>query len=118
MAVTWSWNRKQGELKYDGYTLDLYSGNCLLVALLREKQKPDGSWTYFMPPYFFDDDTHAKRCLGLAKGFDDMFEGLDIHLTLYRDMWDKPHLKKVVGLFALRTGKLTVEIIDTAPEST
>ena len=120
MAVIWSYNRKQGELTFDNGTtgtIDLYEGNCLLVGLNRLRMTPDG-WEYQMPPYFFNDETHAKACLGLTKGYDDMFEGHDIHLTLYRNMWSKSDLKKLISLFVQRTGKLTLEILDTAPEST
>ena len=110
MAVTWEWNRKQGEITHNGNTLDIYDGNCLLVALQRQKQDEDGEWTYYMPPFFWNDEAHAKRCLGLVKDNDDLFEGLDLKVTLYRKMWDKATLKKIVALFAQRIGNTTIEI--------
>ena len=108
--VRWEWNRKQGEMEHNGCTLDIYDGNCLFVALQRQKQEDDGNWTYYMPPFFWDDEAHAKRCLGLVKDSDDLFENLDLKVTLYRKMWDKATLKKIVGLFAQRTGNTTIEI--------
>lgn len=108
--LNWRWDRKQGVLEYDTHVADLYDGNCLLIALYRKKELDDGNWEYWTPPLFFDDDVHAKRVLGLVKGYDDMFEGLDVKITLYRNMWDKATLKKVVGLFAQRAGNTTIEI--------
>jgi len=106
----WNWDRKQGEIEHNGCTLDIYDANCLFMALQRQKQDDDGNWTYYMPPFFWDDESHAKRCLGLVKDSDDLFEHLDLKVTLYRKMWDKATLKKVVALFAQREGNTTIEI--------
>jgi len=108
--LRWDWKRKQGELEYDKFHLDLYDGNVLFMGLFRDKLCDDGEWQYGGIPLFFDDDVHAKRCLGLAKGYDDMFEGIDVKLTLYRKMWDKAELKKIVSLLAQRMGNTTIEI--------
>lgn len=108
--VHWEWSRKQGEIEHNGNTLDIYDGNCLLVALQRQEQNDDGLWTYYMPPLFYNDEAHAKRCLGLVRDSDDLFEHLDLKITLYRKMWDKATLKKIIGLFAQREGNTTIVI--------
>ena len=113
--VRWDWGNKLGEIEYDGRVLDIYSGNCLMIALYRDEMNDEGLWTYHMPPLFFDDDTHAKRCLGLSKGFDDIFEGLDIRITLYRCKWDKTDLKKIISLFSARKGNTTIIILEEVP---
>lgn len=108
--LCWNYDRKQGEIEHDGHIMDIYDGNCLLIALQRESKLENGNWRYYTPPFFFDDDVHAKRTLGLAKGFDDVFENLDVKITLYRKMWDKSALKKIITLFAQREGNTTIEI--------
>ena len=108
--LRWDWNRKQGVFEYDGRIADLYDANCLFMGLYREKKNEDGTYSYYGFPLFFDDDVHARRVLGLVKGYDDIFEGLDVKLTLYRKNWDKAELRKIVSLFAQRSGNTTIEI--------
>ena len=42
--------------------------------------------------------------------YDDIFEGIDVKLTLYRNTWDKAELRKVITAFAQRKGNTTIEI--------
>ena len=103
--------KKMGKLEYDGKIADIVWGNCLFVAIYRKTEKVPESWDeYWCPPLFFNDEIHMKRCLGLAKGYDDIFEGLDLKLTLYRSKWDKAEFRKVLNAFAQRKGNTTIEI--------
>lgn len=103
--------KKMGLLEYDGQIADIIEGNCLIVMAYRKTEEPPKSWDeYWCPPLFFNDEVHMKRCLGLVKGYDDIFEGLDLKLTLYRSKWDKAELRKVLNAFAQRKGNTTIEI--------
>ncbi len=66
MAVTCEWNKKFAEYQVPSIedenvkcTIDVYEGNCLAVAVYKKKELC----------CFFNDEEHAKRMLGLAKGY-------------------------------------------------
>jgi len=104
-------SKKMGKLEYDGKVADIVWGNCLVVILYRKTKEAPTNWDeYWTPPLFFNDEVHMKRCLGLAKGYDDIFEGLDLKLTLFRNKWDKAEFRKVLNAFAQRKGNTTIEI--------
>ena len=106
-------SKKMGKLEYDGKVADLIWGNCLLVALYRKRNDPKSWDDYWTPPLFFNDEIHMKNCLGLKKGYDDIFEGIDLKIILYRNKWDKAELRKVINAFSQRTGTTTIEIKET-----
>lgn len=102
--------KKMGILEYDGRVADIIWGNCLVVILYRKKNDPQTWDDYWTPPLFFNDEVHMKRCLGLNKGYDDIFEGIDLKLTLFRNKWDKTEFRKILNAFAQRKGNTTIEI--------
>lgn len=78
--LTWSWKNKVGYLLVDNAwtEINLYEGNAPFIAISEWKQ--DGKDMY-SPYTFFCDETHAKRCLGLAKGYDYIMDGItEVHL--------------------------------------
>ena len=113
MAVEWKWDCKQGEIYHDKWVMDIYGGNAMLIAMYRT----DKDGVYQMPPIFFNDKTHAKRMLGLAKGFDDIFEGNIDKIVLYRDKWDKKPFKDIVELFAEAYDDIEIIIKKEAPQN-
>jgi len=103
--------KKMGKFEYDGQIADIVWWNCLFVAIYRKTNEAPQTWDdYWTPPLFFNDEVHMKRCLGLVKGCYDIFEGLDLKLTLYRSKWDKTEFRKVLNAFAQRKGNTTIEI--------
>lgn len=68
MALNWSWSEKCGELTVvqgeDEFTLNLYQGNALLIALYEYKKREVDMYDMFT---FWADKEHMKRCLGTAK---------------------------------------------------
>ena len=76
MALIWDWNSKVGEATFERmtgasenspFTIDLYQGNALLIGLYEFVK--DGVERYNMD-FFFVDEGHMKRCLGLQKNND------------------------------------------------
>lgn len=86
MAVNWSWKNKMGTMTFshrDGekYKVTLYQGNCLGVMIYhytgedKHNYSFDGCWL---------DLAHLKRCLGLAKGHDNIYNNIvKIRLNVY-----------------------------------
>jgi hypothetical protein len=120
MAVNWQWDRKQGEIVIDGSVADIYAGNCLFIAMFRKQKLPDGKWEYYMPPLFFDDEVHMKRCLGITKDYNgeynNLYENQIDRLVLYRNKWEKADFRKVVSNFALMSGDVTIKILADEPK--
>ena len=101
MALNWEWSRLSGKITENNYgkdiTFNFYEGNALMIVL-HEYKDEDGTGMYDLR-WFFCDEEHAKRMLGLAKGYESIFEPDEIkRLTIYRDscrQWEK-----IVKLFA------------------
>lgn len=107
MAYNWDWNNKCGELTYEG-KINLYEGNGFLIGI---DEWTEGEAEKYRVNWFFVDKEHAKRSLGLRKGYDDMFEGRVEKLTLYMD---KSHnWKDIVELFAKSQPNIVIEILPT-----
>ena len=81
MALQWHWNEKIGEAVFDNIylsdptkeaTINLYEGNALLIMINEYKDKKTGNDMYDLFG-FFSDKTHMNRCLGLVKGYDNIY---------------------------------------------
>lgn len=116
MGVVWRWKDKYGELiveqTLDGetkeFTKNLYDGNCLLIALNEWDEGENHMYSLYT---FFSDDEHAKRCLGLAKGYTNLFnEGFD-HIKKLRINKKKCRKwKRIITLFAQAFDNLEIEV--------
>lgn len=88
MALNWKWSEKAGEMIFreaDGEELkiSLYQGNALLI-MLYEYEDETGNEMYNMWS-FWADEQHAKNCLGLSKGTDNIYlPGQIVSVTFYR----------------------------------
>ena len=81
MALQWHWNEKIGEAVFDNIylsdptkevTINLYEGNALLIMINEYKDKETGNDMYDLFG-FFSGKTHMNRCLGLVKGYDNIY---------------------------------------------
>ena len=102
MALTWNWDKKMCKCTMkNGCELNLYRGNAFVIAIW-ESDKDD---TYQLA-WFFANKDHAKNCLGLTKGYDniqidwDTFE-LD---TSYKET------EQFVQLLAKAKEKVTIKL--------
>lgn len=101
MALVWDWKKLSGTITENNYgkdvTFNFYEGNAMMIVL-NEYKDENGTDMYNLH-WFFCDEAHAKNCLGLAKGKDNMFEpGQVKRLVIYREncrQWEK-----IVWLFA------------------
>jgi len=75
MALHWNWSDKIGTVTIFNHDKEveytLYQGNAFLIMLYEYKDK-DGEELWQMGSFFVD-ESHAKNCLGLTKGYDNMF---------------------------------------------
>lgn len=88
MALRWDFKAKAGTVtQINGekeITLNWYEGNALMIVT-NEWKEDNGEEMYSMAWFFIGDD-HAKNCLGLSKGHENMFADSPItKLTIYRD---------------------------------
>lgn len=76
--LLWSWNEKCGEMKMCEHSVNLYEGNALMI-MIEEGSEKYQVWS------FFADKEHAKNCLGLNKGHENIYADCPWKkLTLYR----------------------------------
>lgn len=81
MALQWHWDKKIGKAVFDGLylndptkevTINLYEGNALLIMINEYKNKETGNDMYDLFG-FFSDKTHMNKCLGLEKGYTNIY---------------------------------------------
>ena len=91
MALYWDWKDKVGEAIFKNregteYTISLYKGNAFLIFINEYKETDENGEVHNMYNLhsFFCDEAHAKRCLGLVKGTDNMFNDDYCRLTKIR----------------------------------
>ena len=123
MALHWQWKDKVGEVvlvrtypdeKSEEFTVSVYQGNAFLIFLYEfvDEDTNKNMYTLFS---FFDDEEHAKRCLGLDKEYGDrnIFDnGIDklVKLRLDKNRFTyKKDFKKVLELFIKAFDELTIE---------
>lgn len=81
--LCWTWDSKCGEMEYGNYTTNLYEGNALMI-MISEWTNDDGVDQYQVSGFFADKE-HAKNCLGLSKGHENIYEDCPWKkLTIYR----------------------------------
>lgn len=108
MAVNWYWKSKKGTLIYKynmgkeannevmKFKVNIYGGNCLgaLIYDYKDENTKEDMYTFYG---FWNDETHLKRCLGLVKGYNNIYKDdvVKVRLnTYYKDMC------KIAPLFA------------------
>ena len=114
MALTWEWNKLSGTITEINYgkehTFNFYEGNALMIVL-NEYEDENGENMYNLH-WFFCDEAHAKNCLALAKGHENMFEENSIkNITVYRDncrQWEK-----IVKLFTKAFPNIEITLLPT-----
>ena len=120
MALNWLWSDKFGELeieqKFDDKTeewkLCLYEGNALLIMLYEYEENGHGMYTMWN---FFDDKTHMKRCLGLEKGYGNIFTEHGIAIKKLRlNRAKNSKWKDIVTAFAQAFDDITIEMYNEA----
>lgn len=117
MALTWDWKKVSGTITETirgmDVTFNFYEGNALMIVL-HEYKDDDGTDMYNLH-WFFSDETHCRRCLGLEKGCDSMFEPGEVkRLVIYREncrQWEK-----IVWLFAKAFPDMEIVIRATKEE--
>ena len=113
MAYNWDFNHKAGEITYNDQTYNFYKGNGFMIVLNEWRDEKKQKDMYNVVWFFLDKD-HIKRCLGLVKGYDDMFEGLVQKIVIYKD--DCANWKDIVDLFTKTQKDIVIEIYPTNPK--
>ena len=117
MALQWDFKRKSGTVTEKRgereVTFNFYEGNALMIVPYEYEKDGEG---YYDMQWFFIGEDHAKNCLGLSKGHDNMFGADGItRLTIYREhcrQW-----KKLVDLFTRAFPNIAIEMRNTEPEA-
>lgn len=80
--LLWSWNEKCGEMTMGKYSMNLYEGNALMIMISEWTEEGEDKYQVCG---FFGDKEHAKNCLGLSKGHENIYADCPWEkLTLYR----------------------------------
>ena len=116
MAVHWMWKDKCGEMiieqTMDGetaeFTKTLYEGNCFLIVLNEWDEKEQHMYSLYT---FFADLQHAKRCLGLEKGYENLWTtGFDRVKKIRINKKKSHNWKKIITLFGQAFDNLEIEV--------
>lgn len=119
MSVNWNWDDKCGEVTVKQmhpkeadreFTISLYNGNCMVVMLYEYKDEQTGEdmYNFFS---FFSDKGHAKNCLGLSKGTNNIFNTPYQQFTKVRlDKKKCRYFKDLVALFAQAFDNIEIEV--------
>ena len=112
MALNWYWDDKVGEAEVFNYdkvvTYNLYQGNAFLIFIYEYKDE-DGKDMYSLAS-FFADEAHAKRCLGLAKDCDNIFNTTYSKLLKVRINKKYSYTKKLVDMLIKAFDNITIEL--------
>lgn len=108
MPVNWSWKRKIGtmyckdENSNSKYKLNIYQANCL-GAIIYEYKDEETKQDMYRFNHFWNCENHLKRCLGLCKDEDDIYEDWLIKIKLNTFFKDSI---KIAKLFARKGYKV------------
>lgn len=118
MSLNWLWKDKCGEAVVSDacgkeFTVELYQGNAFLIFIRKYKETDSEGVEHNMYSLwsFFADEGHAKNCLGLNKGYTNMF--LDNGDTIKKIRLDKSkHSKaqKLIGMLVKAFDEITIEL--------
>ena len=116
MSLIWEWKKQSGTITQKignkEQTFTWYEGNAMMIVLY-EYTNESGEDMYQMG-WFFDDEEHAKRCLGLVKGKDCSLEGIT-SLTIYRE--NSRQWEKITKLFTRAFPDIAITILPKAPSN-
>ena len=118
MSLNWQWNDKVGTIDIFNIdkvvTYNLYQGNAFLIMLYEYKE--EGKDMYIMHNFFVDKE-HAKNCLGLTKGHENMFntdkykvKGIHLNKKKYR------YTKDLVDMLIKAFDDIKIEIFSEEDE--
>lgn len=83
MSINWNWKDKIGELVIDNYgkeyTINVYECNGLAVFIHEWEENEIEKYELYG---FFADENHMKNCLGLTKGYENMYANTFKKITL------------------------------------
>ena len=118
MSVNWNWDAKCGEFTLNqvmdaegnrkDFNISIYNGNCMAVFLHEFVEDGNEKYTFFG---FFSDKEHARNCLGLSKGSDNIYDNGWQTITKVRLNKKKcRYFKDLVTLFAQAFDNITIEV--------
>lgn len=112
MSLNWNWSEKCGELIFEErgkeFKYNLYKGNAYLIFVAEFEE--DGVERYTVASFWVD-KAHAKRCLGLEKGTDNIYDNGWQKVKKFR-INKKKHSKaaEIVGLLAKAFDEIDIEV--------
>lgn len=114
MALHWKWDEKIGEAVFENfidkkdYTVSLYEGNAFLI-FIREFEE-NGKNMYCVDSFLVDYQ-HGRKCLGLERGFNNLFSSQYTNLKKLRINKKKSHnWKKIIRLFTEAFDSIEIEL--------
>lgn len=115
MALNWSWSEKCGEAVFEQtfdetreFTTSLYQGNAYMIFIYEYKEDDKDMYSLWT---FWADKTHAKRCLGLEKGYENLYnDGRDKLKKIRLNKAKCDNLAGLVGMLVKAFDDLTIEI--------
>lgn len=117
MALNWLWKEKIGEAEIFNYdkvvTCNLYKGNAFLIFIYEYEQ--DGKEMYNVS-YFFADEAHAKRSLGLDKNYKETYGDNLLNHDKYKlqkiriNKKEYKYTNKLVSMLTKAFDEITIEL--------
>lgn len=115
MALNWNWNEKCGEAVFEQnfngtkeFTVSLYQGNAFLIFIYEYKEDDNDMYSLWT---FWADKVHAKRCLGLEKGYENLYnDGRDKLKKIRLNKAKCSNVSEIVRMLVKAFDDLTIEI--------
>lgn len=109
MSLNWNFNKPAGYIQTpEGRTVTLYTGNAQLIML---DEYPD----QYNLVSFWADAQHMKNCLGLAKGYNNIYTDWNgSKWVFYKE--NCRNLYKMVEAIVRAFDAVTVQVLPTAPQ--
>lgn len=104
MALHWDFKKKIGMITIKGKEFNLYEGNAFLIMLHEYEENGEQWWQMYS---FWVDKEHARRCLGLAKGTQNIHEGIE-KIRLNKKV--SRNYKDIISLLVKAFDSITIEI--------
>lgn len=114
MALEWNFKKKVGEAiikqKDTTYTVNLYNGNAYLIFIYEYVDEKTGNNMYSLWT-FWGDKVHAKNCLGITKGHDNIYEDEFDKIIKFRFNKTKcRNVNEIIGLIVKAFDNIDIEV--------
>lgn len=115
MALQWKWDSKCGEAtlqqtidgKTRDFTLNLYVWNAFLIMINEYEENGENMYSLYS---FLADKRHMENCLGISKGYDNIYTGYQTFSRFRLDMEKCCYWQQIATALKKAFPDITIEL--------